>query len=91
MIFLSSNTFENTKEVSIYPNPTNSLFYLELPQNNSLKLLEIYDITGKLIKIFNTFNNDKSVDVTELEEGVYLLKIYESDDKTTFMKLIKAI
>jgi len=62
---------ENTQEIKIYPNPAKE--YLHIPQSNKFFDYELFTIHGKIIskgKIKSQFLN-----VTNLEKGVYLIKI----------------
>ena len=59
----------NNNEPVLYPNPV-----IDKLNVNSTEIVEIsiHDITGKLIK---TKNNSNVIDVSDLNKGVYLIKI----------------
>lgn len=83
---LNSPDFENLNNVVLYPNPTTNGFYL----NQDVSQIDIYDITGKLIKILKKpilANSEIIVDF--LKTGVYLLKIKNVDGYIETKKLIK--
>ncbi len=72
---LSSNAI-NAK---LYPNPTNSILFLsaELAQTEEV-VLNVYDITGKLLIEYQTQlsnNQPHRMDVSNLNSGFYMLKI----------------
>lgn len=80
---ISENALEN---LSIYPNPVseNLLF---INTNVPIKI-EIYDILGKSVLTSKVDNNSNAINLSELNNGIYLLKI-NSEDKTITKKLIK--
>ena len=82
-----SLTEESLAEVAIYPNPTNSLLYLEnLPKHNSVKL---YNLNGKLL-LQEAFKEEKaSLDLSQLGKGVYLLELQNGSGERVFRKVMK--
>ncbi|WP_162306874.1 T9SS type A sorting domain-containing protein [Winogradskyella ouciana] len=74
---LSTSDIE-TESISFYPNPAKRL--ITLSQNN----LEtrIYSITGQLVKT----SNKKRIDISDLNSGVYLIKIEESSSGNSVTK-----
>ncbi len=70
--------------LSVYPNPvTNGTFSIN-SNSGSMKTVVIYDVLGKQVLKTNTTN---SVNVSNLNGGVYVLKITE-DGKTATRKLV---
>ena len=61
--------------VSVYPNPAQDVVFIELSGETELTDIEIYSIGGqKLVK--GSFNsNTYQVNVSELPQGMYLLKL----------------
>lgn len=66
----SFNEFGNISFV-VYPNPTSGNLYLSKPADFS-----IYDLSGKKL---GTFFNQKFVDLSDLESGIYLLVTSENE------------
>ena len=80
---LSSSNFE-VNEISLYPNPTNSVFNLEIP-NEVVKQVEIYDLSGKkLLK-----SNQHKIDVSSFATGIYMVQILTESGKIGVSKLVK--
>lgn len=77
-------------DFSIYPNPTHAdLVYIN-KGNNTIKNLELYSISGKLIltKKINTNNAIITLDsLNSVASGMYLLKI-QTDKNTVIKKLV---
>lgn len=83
---LSSNDLEMIKnEVMIYPNPTRNSFALSA----DVTLVEIYNITGQIIKSFNNATSNQQFDITDLETGIYLIKLTDNNGTSQTNKLIK--
>lgn len=85
---LSTNDVTANKNLNIYPNPAKDEIFInskELKGNYSIK---IYNMTGSLVKetSYNSANN-KSISVSNLPNGVYVLKI-EGDKFNQSQKLI---
>lgn len=76
-----TNTDFDTKNTIFYPNPTNSKLYF----TETVDKIEIYTLTGSLI--YSEKNKDL-IDVSELQNGVYIIKI-ENNDVVTNKKIVK--
>jgi len=76
-----NNTLQN---IFIYPNPVKD--ELIIHNNSETALMKIYDLSGKLIKQHFLTGSTTQVDVTNLKNGMYLLKI--DNEKGTVVKKI---
>lgn len=80
---LSTSDFD-LNEISLYPNPTNSVFNLEI-SNEVVKQVEIYDLSGKkLLK-----SNQHQIDVSSFATGIYMVQILTESGKIGVSKLVK--
>ena len=74
----SNNTWVGIKSKSaskaqqVYPNPTNGLITISGLRKS--QLVEIYTITGKLVKTAILNNSANQIDISDLQQGVYLVK-----------------
>jgi hypothetical protein len=68
---------ENNSEISIYPNPAGTKLFVET-NSPGISTLSLYDLSGKLVLNQNTANKGV-LDVSALEEGIYVLTIKTSD------------
>ena len=83
---LSINDFGNLSAVSIYPNPVKDKLWLDNPNQIKINKIEIYDISGQIIKSFS-FVGD-FFDVENLSSGVYFVRI--SNETSSFThKMLK--
>lgn len=85
-VVLSSGNFDMENSLAIYPNPTSSSFAF----TSQTKEIEIYNLTGQKIKTFNgEFVSGHTFNVNDLQSGIYLVKVTNSENKTNTIKLIK--
>ena len=60
--------------VNIFPNPVKNKLILK--SKDAVLKTEIIDITGKIVKVQNIFNDKNEIDVSKLNPGIYFLRIY---------------
>jgi len=74
------------QDIDIFPNPAYSNLNLNIPAfaDMSNAVIEIYSLEGKLIKSYKAENDNVSIDISALNEGIYLIKL--SDDKNVAVK-----
>jgi len=83
----ASNDLFEAASVKVYPNPvTNGVLNL-LMENADEVNVELFDITGK--KVLSVKTASKSINVSNLKAGVYILKIKEFDKLSTNKIIIK--
>jgi subtilisin-like proprotein convertase family protein len=68
---------------AIYPNPTKGLIYINLPEVTTKTILRLNDIQGREILSKNTFGTSETLNIDNLQDGVYLLSIENGVDKIT--------
>jgi hypothetical protein len=77
---------EDFSVFTIYPNPAQSSFGI----NTNVSDVEIYDLTGKLVKAFKgDFTKSDTFDISTLNTGMYIVKIENSNKQTETTKLVK--
>lgn len=73
-------------EQIIYPNPaTDQLYFTE----NITNSISVYSLNGALIQEFSIANNQRDLDISELNAGIYLLEIQNEEGKIFYNKLVK--
>ncbi|WP_255449773.1 T9SS type A sorting domain-containing protein [Seonamhaeicola sediminis] len=85
----ASSIKENIEGLSIYPNPVSSgrTFINITSKQNLSKKIEFFNVLGK--RIYSTNLVDKQLNITNLNKGVYILKITEGDVSETRKLVIK--
>lgn len=82
---------QNLKMVKFYPNPTTAKLNIELTKVPEAFIeVELYDIAGRMIRN-NHFSNqmDFSIDISDLQKGVYILNMKSNKEFSKSIKLIK--
>ena len=70
---------ENEISFGIYPNPVDSHLYLNI--NDEVKEINIYNILG--VQVYQTTNyNGNSINVNELNNGMYLIKVTTANSES---------
>ena len=71
---------------NVYPNPANEFITITAKNSNVISSVEMFDILGKQI-MKSELNNDK-LDVSNLNKGVYIMKINSNDNSSNTLKVI---
>jgi len=82
---LGTQTPQQLTASVLYPNPATNLFYVSTPVNKA----EVYALTGQLVKTFGSNANGNSFDVSGLSKGIYLVKITDTTNRVSTVKLVK--
>lgn len=68
----------------IYPNPVSEV--LTIDSEAEVSSAQVFDLTGKEVL---QFSNTNQINVSQLSNGVYLLKIYDTKGKFSVQKFVK--
>ena len=82
---LGTTTFENLRQLVLYPNPSTGEFVL----NIDTKKVQIFSITGQLIKDFDKKSSSYQYQISDLNKGIYFVKISDENNSEKTIKLIK--
>ncbi|MDH1883287.1 T9SS type A sorting domain-containing protein [Empedobacter falsenii] len=72
--------------VSIYPNPTSDVVNVKTLESINVKSIQIVDLTGRVV---STNMDKKSINISSLPKGTYLVKVQDTSGKTFTQKIIK--
>ncbi len=74
---LAVNNVENLNVMSVYPNPSEGLVTIKIDQYNGLASIKVIDFNGRVVlKLDNQqFENQKQIDLSSLQSGMYLIKV----------------
>ena len=70
---VNSELFEQRKEVSIYPNPSNGLFFLNHSSNFNFNKFQLFALDGSLVEIGDL--NDRELSFKAKLSGLFVLKL----------------
>lgn len=74
----------NLNSLNAYPNPFHDEIRLDFKQHSNV--IELYDISGRLIKVYKTSSNSETIDTSELSSGIYILKLLNSQESVRVIK-----
>ncbi|MCK5856410.1 MAG: lamin tail domain-containing protein [Bacteroidales bacterium] len=80
------NPNDNANIISMYPNPVDNMLYFG--NIHSSFEVNIFDITGSLVKYFNISDSQTSVNVEEFQSGLYFIQFV---DRKTLNKTVKKL
>ena len=72
--------------VSIFPNPTSDIVNVKTLQSINVKSIQVVDLTGKVV---STNANKKSINISSLPKGVYMVNVEDTSGKVFSQKVIK--
>jgi hypothetical protein len=85
---LLSNPEFNESSVSLYPNPVQNILNIENTASN-LSKIHIYDLNGRLLQNHALPTNEVSLDVSQLNSGVYLVVLENEMGHQISRKIVK--
>ena len=75
-------------EVMVYPNPTSGGLTLKMSEGNqSLMIYQVYDLQGRMIAE-DQFVQQHEIDLTDQNNGVYLLRLMDQKGQSTTKRII---
>ncbi len=74
-------------EFAMYPNPANDIITFKTQEE--LSSIKVYNIIGKEVLFLNELNQQKTVNVSKFEKGVYIMKIEAKNGSLVSRKFIK--
>ncbi|WP_298507455.1 choice-of-anchor tandem repeat GloVer-containing protein [uncultured Kordia sp.] len=81
---LSTETFKENLNVSVFPNPTQD--FLQISSPSAISTIEIYSFQGQKLV---SYSNQEKIDVRNLSNGLYFLKVKDVFGKLQTVKFIK--
>ena len=83
------STLGNSNSVIIYPNPAHNHLYINTNENNGF--ISVTDIIGQTVIAEKKIDSQEvqSLDISNLANGIYLVKIGSSDNQVKVIRFIK--
>ena len=74
--------------IVLYPNPAKDKINISLSNTLNSVTAKVYDVTGKLILSKNLNSAESQIDISQLQTGIYFIKI-ETENASTTKRFIK--
>ena len=84
-VALDTKSFD-IKALRYYPNPVLDKFTVSYPQN--IISIEVYDLSGRIVKQNKVNNTETTIDMSELAASVYVVKVFTENQSGEF-KIVK--
>ncbi len=84
----SVETYSFKDQVHIYPNPSSDWVYIKVDRNLIIDKASLLDMNGRVIKNIPKWELNK-VNISDLHEGMYLLKLENTKHQTGIFKIVK--
>jgi hypothetical protein len=87
---LSVGDFVLNDKISIYPIPAKNNIFIESAADVQLSNVELIDVQGRFVTAVNLSGNSSlySIDLNNLDSGIYFLKISTKDNKELIKKIV---
>jgi hypothetical protein len=89
--YVPNKPINNRTFVSVYPNPTSQMLYVESMKGMHKPLrVELYDDLGRMILNETTSKDNFSINISAFMNGIYIFKLYNGDETLiTTEKIVK--
>ena len=85
---LNTPGFENVENAKLYPNPTSSELF-SITNVKNLETIMIYDSLGKRIENIDvSLKTDYSINISSIQNGIYLVKLRDSENRISNKRLV---
>ena len=85
---LATNDFDTKSNiVALHPNPSTGIINISNQNGFQLNKVAIYSIDGRLLKEIKNIRTN-SINIKELVNGAYVLKIYFEESNTFLTKIV---
>jgi len=81
------NDFKQTDSAFVYPNPAKDVITIS-HSSTKISNIKIFDITGKQVKGINISDNKQTIDISDLQQGLYLVSLFDDKKIVSQQKLI---
>ncbi|MGH2667046.1 FG-GAP-like repeat-containing protein [Flavobacterium sp.] len=83
---LDVKSFVNS-DFAVYPNPVKDILNIKVKNGNSIQMVQLFDLNGKMV--LDTKVKDDAISVHSLSKGTYLLLLRDENGKDYAQKIIK--
>ncbi|MGH2664802.1 T9SS type A sorting domain-containing protein [Flavobacterium sp.] len=90
-IVLGVDNFNISLELSVYPNPTTNLLYLEI-KNSDFEAMryQLFDLNGKLLENNRITKASTTIQMEKYPMNLYILKVFDNHKEVKTFKIIRS-
>lgn len=89
-VVLNSGENDFSTGLVLFPNPTNEKFSISLQSGNLIQSVKIFDTNMRVVNEINSQNSSfLDVDVSNLSDGVYFIKVVDNFDLEKIARIIR--
>ncbi len=85
---LAVDNLDSNFKISIYPNPSSNVFYLDLVDPTDIHY-KIFSINGRLLLENDLKFSSNQINLDQIKNGIYFLGIYKNNKPIKTYKIIK--
>lgn len=90
---LGINSISKRAHLTIMPNPATEMAWVNVPEGSWKGSWELLDAMGRVVKNINPTTSNQaqlfSIDLSDLSNGVYILRIQDSEGRSAIGRLVK--
>lgn len=86
---IGDEMLNDLNKYSIYPNPNNGVFTVEITQLSGSKFIEVVNVLGQLVYSQAAVNKSTSINISNQVSGVYFVKMVSDGQLMATQKIIK--
>ncbi len=83
-----STAKENETNIAVFPNPATNHVTVDFGKASGTKIVQLYDVTGKMIAEKNTEDASEQLDLTTVAKGTYFVKVLNDAKTVVAVKMI---
>ncbi|MBC8034308.1 MAG: T9SS type A sorting domain-containing protein [Chitinophagaceae bacterium] len=73
-VVLKDVEVDSYQKFDVYPNPASAIINIIAPANEAFKSISIFNQSGQVVKVITPQKNLTSVNISALEQGIYIVK-----------------
>ena len=86
---IEENEAVASNNIKVYPNPSrDGMVHIKLNGNIAVKSIQLYDMLGRTIRTEEMVSNEKSLNLSHLPEGVYLLSFQTENNGSVTKRIV---
>jgi len=84
----SGNKTKNLGKIELFPNPVHNIVEIKTGQLSDYSI-DLLDLTGKKLKTWFVKGTNFRIDLSDINKGIYVIKLYKNKQVLGYKKLVK--